>query len=320
MTPVLHPARARGVAPGKVILLGEHVVVYGRAAIAASIDRHVSVQLSVSDKAPKAFADARLEQAVVVAATRMNIPRHGLDLSIETNLPLAVGLGSSAALSVALVRALAALTNRELDLEAICAHAYAIEEVFHGHPSGIDNSVATYQGLIAFQRGKALRPLPCRRSTPLVVAIGRSPRQTRKVVTELRSRWQDNPSRFEPLFDQVQELVEQGIDALDDGDLDRLGTLMNANHAILKQLGVSTDELDAMIAMARAHGALGAKLTGGGGGGAVICLCPSDADELARRFESGGWQAFTTDLGTHSRGKYASSKRSELQLDPNCRN
>ncbi|HVO25980.1 MAG TPA: mevalonate kinase [Candidatus Margulisiibacteriota bacterium] len=393
-------------APGKVILLGEHAVVYGRRAIAAAIDRHVCVRIHgpcdsresalrqpahgpnssthvmpakagiqerggvpaagmdsrfrghddpchwlmgaparrqagrvsqgersknhfefeiehpfvVGLAKPAAAAyrhpDPRLAEALARAADLVGLNGTRLAVSVSTNLPLAMGLGSSAALSVALVRALARFARRRLDAAAVCAAAFEIEKIFHGFPSGIDNTVATYGGLIAFERGAAVGALTAPRSIPLVAALGCTPRRTRKTVATLRHRWEASPTAYERLFDEIAVLVSAAERAIAAGCLATLGAAMNTNHGVLQRLGISTDELDAIVSLARTHGALGAKLTGGGGGGAVICLCDGTGAELVAAFRRAGWRAFATTIGATQRGAYAGD--SPEYLDEHC--
>jgi hydroxymethylglutaryl-CoA reductase len=324
-------------APGKVILLGEHAVVYGRTALAAAIDRYVTVHVAC-EPAPECRADdvgserkplvprfstydprpspvdaePRLAQAITRAADIVGLNRKDLVTTIFTDLPVAMGLGSSAALSVALVRALARLVRRPLVDQAVCQGAFEIEKIFHGFPSGVDNTVATYGGLIAFTRATAPRRLDARRSLPLVVALGRAPRRTQQTVVALRRRWEANPADYEALFDEIAALVRHAERAIASGDLATLGAAMSANHAVLQRLEVPTDELDQMVTLAATHGALGAKLTGGGGGGAVICLCDGDRDGLVDAFARAGWQAFATDIGATQRGVYAADRTASV--------
>jgi len=342
-------------APGKVILLGEHAVVYGRTALAAAIDRHVTVGIAglrheeralrpcsghalrasartVLDPFEKdsssahpealegcALNDPRLAEALARAAQVVGLPPNGWVATIATDVPLAMGLGSSAALSVALVRALARFAQRPLGDAAVCAGAFEIEKIFHGFPSGIDNTVATYSGLIAFTQGTTTRPLPARRSLPLVIALGRTPRRTQQTVKALRRRWETNPADCEPLFDEIAALVDDAEQAIAAGDLRTLGAAMSANHAVLRRLAISTGELDQMVNLAVTQGALGAKLTGGGGGGAVICLYDGDRDGLVDAFARAGWQAFATDIGATQRGVYAADSTGYLDQHANPR-
>jgi mevalonate kinase len=330
MTANAHIDAACATAPGKVILLGEHAVVYGRTALAAAIDRHVTVHvacdpssqcradgvrserkpfvLSFSKHQPRPSpvdADPRLAQAIARAAGIAGLNGKDWVTTISTDLPVAMGLGSSAALSVALVRALAHFVRRPLDDQAVCEGAFEIEKIFHRYPSGIDNTVATSGGLIAFTRGAAARPLRARRSLPLVIALGRAPRRTQQTVVALRQKWEADPKGCESFFDEIAALVRHAERAIATGDLAALGATMSANHAVLQRLEVSTDELEQMVNLAVRRGALGAKLTGGGGGGAVICLCDGERDGLIDTFARSGWQAFATEIRATQRGAYA---------------
>jgi hydroxymethylglutaryl-CoA reductase len=284
-------------APGKVILLGEHAVVYGRTALAASIDRFVEVSIAPSASAHLMGARHAVPlPALVRAAELTGLDPASITATTAADLPAGVGLGSSAALSVALIRALAKFAGRSLSDALVCARAFEIEKIFHGFPSGIDNTVVTYGGLITFRRDNTVKPLASARPIPLVIALGRAARETQQAVRGLRERWESSPALYEPLFDEIDHLVNEAQHVIAAGDLPTLGVLMNANHRLLQRLRVSTGELDEMVALARDSGASGAKLTGGGGGGAVICLCDADRERLVESFTRAGWSAFATDI------------------------
>ena len=287
----------RSAAPGKVILLGEHAVVYGRTALAASIDRHVEVSVAAAASTYLKEAQPTVPLPVLERAAELTgLDPASITASAVADLPAGVGLGSSAALSVALIRALARFAGQSLPDAVVCARAFEIEKIFHGFPSGIDNTVATYGGLIAFRRDHSVKPLASARSIQLVIAFGRAPRETQKTVRGLRERWESSPALYESLFDEIDRLVNEAQNAITTGDLPMLGALMNANHRLLQRLGISTEKLDELVALGRDAGALGAKLTGGGGGGAVICLCDADRERLVGRFTRAGWCAFATDI------------------------
>jgi hydroxymethylglutaryl-CoA reductase len=287
----------RSAAPGKVIMLGEHAVVYGRTALAASIDRYVEVSIGPAASVHAKEARYAVPLPVVERAAELTgLDPASITTSAAADVPAGVGLGSSAALSVALIRALARFAGQSVSDAVVCARAFEIEKIFHGFPSGIDNTVATYGGLIAFRSGDTVKPLATARSIPLVIALGHAPRETQKTVRGLRQRWENSPALYEPLFDEIDCLVKEAQHAITAGDLPMLGALMNANHRLLQRLEISTQELDEMVALARDSGALGAKLTGGGGGGAVICLCDADREPLVERFTRAGWCAFATDI------------------------
>lgn len=307
MTPAaslrLRPAEASGSAFGKVILLGEHSVVYGRRALASAITRRVEVRVSDVYSAlrrngangcdPHA-ADPRFRAAVMRAAELLDLDAGDLVVHVDSDLPAGVGLGSSAAVSVALVRALVAFSGADCCNAEVCAHAYELERIFHGTPSGIDNSAATHGGLFVFRRGEPPRQVWARTPLSLAVAVGNTPRQTERTVAGVRERRLADTNSYEALFDRIDGLVATAERSLEAGDLDAIGEAMNENHALLQRIGVSTDELDQLVRLGREHGALGAKLTGGGGGGAVICLCRSGAEDLAAAYRRAGYQAFTT--------------------------
>jgi hydroxymethylglutaryl-CoA reductase len=295
----------RSTAPGKIILLGEHAVVYGRAALAASIDRQVEVAVAPAGGPARLAALASSSdgihwpvpiEALQRAAALTGVNAAEIETVASANLPFSAGLGSSAALSVALIRSLARFSGQSLTNAVVCAHAFEIEKLFHGFPSGIDNTVVTYGGLLAFRHGTAPRPVTLKRPIPLVIGIGRTARETQKTVRGLRQRWEADQGQYDPLFDQIDALVGAAESAIGMGEFAQLGALMDANHELLQRMGISTDELDQMVGLARASGARGAKLTGGGGGGAVICLCDGDRDRLVEAFTQSGWKAFSTDI------------------------
>ncbi len=316
MAPTLCTPRGYAAAPGKVILLGEHAVVYGRPALAATIGRSVMVRVAGASSLHSGSAvdgpDDVSEQALLRALQLVGIDSGAVSVSISTDLPVGVGLGSSAALSVALVRALARYAGRAFDDATVCRHAFEMERIFHAFPSGIDNTVVTYGGVMAFKSGAAPRALRAAASLPLVIALGREPRRTRQTVTALRRRRELAPRMYESIFDDIERLVVEAEGALAGADVGKLGALMNANHELLRRLQVSTDELDVLVGFARAHGAAGAKLTGGGGGGAIICLCDGDVEGLLAAFRDAGWPAFATLLGT---GKESHAVHDDRQLE-----
>jgi len=308
-------AEASGVAWGKVILLGEHSVVYGRRALASAISRRIEVRVGdvYSTARPSngsdPLSDPRFRAALVRAAELLDLDAGHLVVRVDSDLPPGVGLGSSAALSVALVRALAAFAGADTCNAEVCAQAYELERIFHGTPSGIDNTAATHGGLFVFRRGEPPRQVDAPAPLSLVVAVGKTPRRTQATVAGVRERWQADPAAYEAIFDHVDTLVGVAEAALARGDAARLGAAMNENQALLGRMGVSTLELDELVAFARARGALGAKLTGGGGGGAIIALCrdAQAAAALAESYGQAGIQAFTTTVEASAAARAAAS-------------
>lgn len=289
---------ATGRASGKVILLGEHVVVHGEPAIVAGLDRGVRVEMVPgSDPGP---VDARAVEAFRLAARLLDVSPDGLGLRIDGDLPIGMGLGSSAALAVALLRALAHGAGRDLPDAEAAAHAHEIEKLFHGTPSGVDSTAAAHGGLLWFEAGPPPRHERLRVAgdgVPLVVVLSRTVHATARTVGSLRERAAASPEVYRPVFAAVGELVRAARRALETGDRKRLGELMTMNHGLLRACGVSTPELDAIVDAALAAGACGAKLTGAGGGGAVIALPSADPEPIVAALAAAGWECFGLRIG-----------------------
>jgi hydroxymethylglutaryl-CoA reductase len=280
-------AEPDGSAAGKVILLGEHGVVYGRHALALPIPGAVGVTLteapSLDHSLPREFVD-RLLAELGVSQTNWRI-------DIESRLPFGKGLGSSAAIAVAIARAFDARLELGLDDERINAIAFESEKLAHGTPSGVDNTLATYAQPMLFRNDgglhiELLRPAGV---PPVVVAWGEEAGSTKEMVAGVRARHSAAPAHFDAIFDQMDRISMEGGRLLRDGDWQGLGALMNLCQGLLNGIGVSTPELERMIALARQSGAAGAKLTGAGGGGSIVALCPGTVDEVAGALRRSGY-------------------------------
>ncbi|MGO9829112.1 MAG: mevalonate kinase [Myxococcaceae bacterium] len=276
------PLKAFG--PGKVILLGEHAVVYGTTALAVPLAFGVRAEAvraaRCSLRLPQGLLGARrqqLEEAFSLAADACGRPP--VQLSLHSTLPMSMGLGSSAAVSVAVARVLLlAGTGRPPSLARLQAVAHGMEVLFHGTPSGVDDACSALGVPIRFRRRGAsraplVRPLRLRRSFELLVALAGERRPTLDTVAGLRRRQALWPRRYRRLFAEVGRVAEEGARSAEAGDLKALGDAMNVNQGLLVALGVSSPALDGMAAFLRESGALGAKLSGAGGdGGAVVGL------------------------------------------------
>ena len=214
-------------------------------------------------------------------------------VAVSATLPPGAGLGSSAALAVAVTRAIAAAIERPLDLADTERIADLAERVFHENPSGIDVALSARGGLGSFERGRGLSPID---AAPIPLAIGLSgqPRSTAAMVRKVADSLVANRAPLARLGDAARA----GTRAACDGDLEALGRLFTAAHADLSAIGVSTDVLDAMVALALDAGALGAKLTGGGGGGSVIALAPGREHAVIEAWHTAGYDGFACDAGT----------------------
>ncbi len=286
-------------APGKVILFGEHAVVYGQPAIAVPVT-HVQAKAivtpnprgtagSVHIQAPDIDLDCYLRdlapenplaKAINGVLASLNIERPpAFNLRVTSSIPLASGMGSGAAISVAVIRVVASFLGRQLPDEQVSALTYEVEKIYHGTPSGIDNTVVTYAMPVYFIKGQPIQTFTV--SSPFTIVIGntgvRSP--TSVAVGDVRKNWQADPAPSEALFAQIGEIAQQARQAIEAGEIEALGPLMDANHKLLQALTVSSPELDRLVDAARQAGALGAKLSGGGRGGNMIAL--ADADNAA---------------------------------------
>jgi mevalonate kinase len=278
---------------GKIILLGEHAVVYGYPALAAALDRGVrmdavptpaggSLRLEIPAWNLKLTAedDSVFAQGLSAIADEIALGRPALTLIGDAQIPPGAGLGASAAFAVAISRALLAYAKKPSDAQAIAAAAGASERLMHRNPSGVDVALAIAGGIGVFRKSAGLQPFSC---APLRVIVGPSgsPRSTAEMVERVAtatSGASDDARLFE-----LGALTDSGTVALKAGKLVELGAAMDRAHALLAQLGVSTPLLDGMCDLARKAGAYGAKLTGAGGGGAVIAIAPREreADVLA---------------------------------------
>ncbi|MGB6421266.1 MAG: mevalonate kinase, partial [Anaerolineales bacterium] len=200
-------------------------------------------------------------------------------LRITSTIPISAGMGSGAAVSVALMRALSSFLGNPLSNARASELAFEVEKIHHGTPSGIDNTVITYAMPVYYVRGQPLETL--RLPEPFKIVIGDTglPSPTALAVGELRRAWQMDQDKYEAIFDSVAVIVKEARAAIENGNTGGLGPLMYQNHEYLRQMGVSSPELDRLVEAARSVGAAGAKLSGGGKGGNMIAF-PNDGDTV----------------------------------------
>ena len=297
---------------GKAILLGEHAVVYGRPAIAIPVPdlRATAIVIPHEDglwiDAPDlgkrypvdlTHIDDPLALAVRLALEHVQATaQQHFIVRIESGLPVGRGLGSSAAVSAAIVRAVARHFGRELAPAEVSALVYETEVLQHGTPSGIDNTVIAYEQPVYFVRGQPIERFVVREPLHLVLGDTGVMTPTRETVGDVRAAWEQDRDYYEGLFDTIGAVVDEARAAIARGDLEELGRLMDENHALLRDLGVSSPELDRLVAAARNAGALGAKLSGGGRGGHMLALVtPETIDAVTEALaEAGAVAVFTT--------------------------
>jgi hydroxymethylglutaryl-CoA reductase len=281
-------AAPAGTAAGKVILLGEHGVVYGRHALALPIPDAVNVRVTRSSKLshslPAEFVDVILDA--------LGIDDTGWHISIDSQLPLGKGLGSSAAIAVAIARAFDKALNLRLGDERVNAIAFESEKLAHGTPSGIDNTLATFAKPMLFRNhdGLQFELLDMNTPPPIVIAWSHETGKTSEQVAGVRKRREYAEAHFDALFDEMDRLSRRGTELLRAAKWQELGSLMNICHGLLNAIGVSTPELERMVTLARQNGAAGAKLTGAGGGGSVVALCPGNTGTVETELRRAGYQ------------------------------
>jgi len=287
---------AVGHAPGKFILCGEHAVVYGRPAIAAPLfqlqaqavvypDREclvVAVDIDRWVRVAAAPADDPFARVVRLVCAELERPLPPWRIEVRSEIPIASGLGSGAAIATATARGLLAAFGAALPVERLSALVYEVEKLHHGTPSGIDNTVVVYGRPVWFVRGQALEPFVPGATLHLLIGDTGIASPTRLVVGDVRRGWEADHGRYEALFDGVDAIVTRARTCIEAGDVMALGKLLDQNQALLDEMGVSSPELDRLVTAARGAGALGAKLSGGGRGGNMIALVAPGSEETVR--------------------------------------
>jgi len=319
----------RGSGFGKAILFGEHFVVHGVPGIVSAIDSTADAEvkktetgITVEDerKGAKGYTEkkrAQQKESIERILKTMGIDpeKAGLKIWLGGNLPSFSGIGASAASSVAIARATAEEFKMRLSDEKINEVAYEAEKAYAGTPSGIDNTAATYGGLIWFKRNlsggpNTIEKLSIREPVEIVMGNTGIVADTKEMVAGVAERKKRNPEKYNPLFKQAGELVLTARKALEDFDLRGVGRLMNKNHRLLQEIEVSCKELDYLVDLAVEQGAFGAKLTGGGGGGCMVALTPTKElqESVATAMEKEGFEVLRTKIGIQ-KYKRARSKK-----------
>ncbi len=298
---------------GKIILLGEHAVVYGRHAIAAAVPLAIQAQIEDIDSGielmiprwgveqslhPEAKDPQSFDQPLATILEKLELTKSAMRITVFANVPRAMGLGGSAAVAVSIIRAMDQHFRLNLSDEEVNGLAFECEKVAHGTPSGLDNTMATYGRTLLYRRGQPALVEAIRPKAPIKMVIGMSGIEslTAKMVADVRKAWKRNNRLYEQIFDGIDRLVLAAVRAINDHDMEHLGDLMNVCQGQLNSLQVSSWEIEELIQLARQNGALGAKLTGGGGGGSIIALCPDNAGEVVAGIEASGYQAMEVSI------------------------
>ncbi|MGQ9550864.1 MAG: mevalonate kinase [Candidatus Bathycorpusculaceae bacterium] len=308
----------RGSGFGKVILFGEHFVVHGVPGIVSAIDSTVDAEvkntgdrITIKDEREGAEGYTRKKRIQqresierILKTMGIDPQKASLEIRLGGNLPAFSGIGASAASSVAIARAIAEEFGMKFSDEKINEVAYEAEKAYAGTPSGIDNTAATYGGLIWFKRNLSGGPNTIEKLTikePVEIIIGDTGivADTKEMVSKVAARKKGNPEKYNPLFEEAEDLAFKARKALEEFDLRRVGTLMNENHRLLQEIDVSCEKLDYLVNLAREKGAFGAKLTGGGGGGCMVALTPGRElqEAVAATMEEKGFEVLRTKIG-----------------------
>ena len=301
---------------GKVILLGEHAVVYGHPALAGALS--LAVEVTVKPAAATTLsvppwnldlrvgpetASSRLARAIASLVEADGHPPDSFEIIADSTLPSRAGLGSSAALSVAITRALAEHRGETLTLADVERRANLGETCFHDNPSGVDVALAARGGLGLFRIGAGFESVRCR---PFKLVIGQTgeQRQTGDMVTAVARARESFPKSCNRALARLGELATDGVqtlastDTTDSNDVAKLGEMFNEAQTLLAGLGVSSAGIETMVTAARDNGALGCKLTGAGGGGSVIAFAPGSEDAVAAAWKQRGFSSIVATIGS----------------------
>jgi len=292
---------------GKVILFGEHFVVHGVPAIAASIANKTEItiiselpeqEIKIIDQHENTDKVKKIVEAIL---QELKINK-GLSFAVESDIPPGAGMGSSAAFSAATVRAISEYFGMKLTDEETARVATVGENVIHINSSGLDPTIASVGGIIWFKRnlegGKPLikqiaNPSPL----PIVIANSGKKSDTGEMVKGVAERKEKFAKQYDPVFNTASQISENARIALENNNHKEIGNLMDANHSLLIAIDVSTPELNEMVQTAKDAGALGAKLSGAGGGGIIIALCPGKQEEVSEALKKKGYNTIITQLG-----------------------
>jgi mevalonate kinase len=295
--------------PGKIILFGEHAVVYNSHAIAIPVSQVKSraviqpllsapagtIEINAVDTHTRANLNDLPQNHPLATAIRLTLKQ----LTIQTppafivrassEIPMSAGLGSGASISCSIIRAVSNYLGKPLPAADISALAFEVEKIHHGNPSGVDNTVIAFNQPILFKRGEAMQPVVVGSELHFLIADTGLKASTAEVVAGVRSRWQAEPERYNTFFHQVDAITLSALAAIRAGQIAEIGRLMSENHRVLQSMAVSHPALDRLAEAARSAGAYGAKLSGAGAGGNLIALVAGEQqDQLERSFLQAG--------------------------------
>lgn len=301
---------------GKTILFGEHFVVYGLPGIASAIADQTTAEIEPSeayelvdnrpaaeDYKEKKKGEMERSMKLLLDFMKIDVVKNPVKITLAGNLFCTSGVGASAAMATSIARAFSDLYNLNLNDEQINRISYEAEKST-GLPSGIDNTCATFGGLIWFVKDleggeNTIEHIEIKQPMDIVLANTGISQDTKEVVMDVKSKKEAEPEKFERIFKDYETLVQEARKALEDGDLQKIGQLMDKNHELLREITVSCDEAEEIITTAKEAGAPAGKITGTGRGGYVILLTPGKylQDKVAKAVEEKGYRVMKTTIG-----------------------
>jgi mevalonate kinase len=307
----------KGSGYGKVILFGEHFVVHYIPGIVSAVDATTDAEVKKIDIPGINIIDERKGSAGYTEKKKLQqkesidrmLEAMGLEKNVSMNiwiggnLPSFSGIGASAASSVAIARAISEEFGLNLSDQRINEAAYEAEKAYAGTPSGIDNTAATFGGLLWFKKNvngpDMIEKLNIKEPVEIIMANSGVVADTKEMVLGVTERKKKYPEKYDRIFKQEEELVVKARKDLEGFDLKKVGQLMDMNHKLLQDIEVSCKELDYLVKVARENGAYGAKLTGGGGGGCIVALTPGKKlqEQVAKAIEKEGFKVLRTKVG-----------------------
>jgi mevalonate kinase len=308
-------------APAKIILFGEHFVVYNKPAILASVTKRIKVAAHLNNsKTINIKSDLGIEASykesdfniikgandsqtilypLYESARSVLSERHqilGLDILVNSEFSYGLGLGSSAASCVATVAAVDSLFHKP-DKQYVCDKAIKSERLIHNNSSGADCYISTFGGLIYYIKNTGFNKIYCRKDLSLLIGNTGIRHSTGALVSSVKKFKDENSSLFNNLSRRAENICRDAFTAITKGDERKLGKLMRENHTLLQQIGVSHDKIDYLVNVCVENGALGAKLTGAGGGGIMIALVPQEEKlKLISIIEKNGCECMAVEI------------------------
>ncbi|MDU4515980.1 mevalonate kinase [Streptococcus mitis] len=276
-----------GQAHSKIILIGEHAVVYGYPAISLPLlEVEVTCKVVPAESPWRLYEEDTLSMAVYASLEYLDITEACIRCEIDSAIPEKRGMGSSAAISIAAIRAVFNYYGADLPHDVLEILVNRAEMIAHMNPSGLDAKTCLSDQPIRFIKNVGFTELEMDLSAYLVIADTGVYGHTREAIQVVQSKGKDAL----PFLHALGELTQQAEDAISQKDVERLGQILSQAHLHLKEIGVSSPEADHLVETALSHGALGAKMSGGGLGGCIIALADNltHAQELAERLEEKG--------------------------------